>query len=158
MTPGHPAPDFTLPRDGGGTVSLSALRGQAVGLFFYPADSTSGCTTDAQDFTTLESRFAEAGSVVLGVSTGTVDAKDKFVAKAGLGVPLLADEAGEVLRAYGVWQEKSMYGKKYMGIVRTTVLIDPLGDIVRTWTVYRVKGHAEDVLSAVDGLQLPAIA
>lgn len=95
---------------------------------------------------------------MLGVSTGTVAAKDKFVAKAGLGVPLLADEAGEVLRAYGVWQEKSMYGKKYMGIVRTTVLIGPAGDIVRAWTVSRVKGHAEDVLSAVEGLQLPAIA
>jgi peroxiredoxin Q/BCP len=158
MTPGQPAPDFTLPRDGGGTVSLSDLRGRAVVLFFYPADSTSGCTTEAQDFTVLAPRFAEAGAVVLGVSTGTVAAKDKFVAKAGLGVPLLADEAGEVLRAHEVWQEKSMYGKKYMGIVRTTVLIDPLGDIVRTWTVYRVKGHAEDVLSAVEGLQLPAIA
>ena len=158
MTPGQPAPDFTLPRDGGGTVSLSDLRGRAVVLFFYPADSTSGCTTEAQDFTTLAPRFAEAGSVVLGISTGTVAAKDKFAAKASLGVPLLADEAGEVLRAYGVWQEKSMYGKKYMGIVRTTVLIDPSGDIVRTWTVSRVKGHAEDVLSAVEGLQLPAIA
>ena len=158
MTPGQPAPDFTLPRDGGGTVSLSGLRGRAVVLFFYPADSTSGCTTEAQDFTTLAPRFADAGAVVFGVSAGTVAAKDKFVAKAGLGVPLLADEAGEVLRAYGVWQEKSMYGKKYMGIVRTTVLIGPAGDIVQAWTVSRVKGHAEDVLSAVEGLQFPAIA
>ena len=158
MTPGQPAPDFTLPRDGGGTVSLSGLKGRAVVLFFYPADSTSGCTTEAQDFTTLAPRFAEAGAVVLGVSTGTVAAKDKFVAKAGLGVPLLADEGGEVLKAYGVWQEKSMYGRKYMGIVRTTVLIGPSGDIVRAWTVSRVKGHAEDVLSAVEGLQFPATA
>ena len=158
MTPGQPAPDFTLPRDGGGTVSLSGLRGRAVVLFFYPADSTSGCTTEAQDFTALSPRFAEAGAVVLGVSTGTVAAKDKFVAKAGLGVPLLADEGGEVLRTYGGWQEKSMYGKKYMGIVRTTVLIDPSGDVLRAWTVSRVKGHAEDVLSAVEGLKLPAIA
>ena len=158
MTPGQPAPDFTLPRDGGGTVSLSGLKGRAVVLFFYPADSTSGCTTEAQDFTTLAPRFAEAGAVVLGVSTGTVAAKDKFVAKAGLGVPLLADEGGEVLRAFGVWQEKSMYGKKYMGIVRTTVLIDPSGDVLRDWTVSRVKGHAEDVLSAVEGLKLPTIA
>lgn len=158
MTPGQPAPDFTLPRDGSGTVSLSGLRGRAVVLFFYPADSTSGCTTEAQDFTALAPRFAEAGAVVLGVSAGTVAAKDKFVAKAGLGVPLLADEGGEVLKAYGVWQEKSMYGRKYMGIVRTTVLIDPSGDVLRAWTVSRVKGHAEDVLSAVEGLKLPAVA
>jgi peroxiredoxin Q/BCP len=158
MTPGHPAPDFTLPRDGGGSVSLADFSGQAAVLFFYPADSTSSCTVEAQDFTTLVPRFAEAGAVVMGLSAGTVAAKDKFVAKAGLGVPLLADEGGEVLKAYGVWQEKSMYGKKYMGIVRTTVLIDPAGQVAQVWTVSRVKGHAEEVLAAVQKLRETATA
>jgi peroxiredoxin Q/BCP len=153
MSTGHPAPDFTLPRDGGGTVSLADLKGRAVVLFFYPADSTSSCTVEAQDFTALAPRFAEAGAVVMGVSTGSVAAKDKFVAKAGLGVPLLADEGGETLNAYGVWQEKSMYGKKYMGIVRTTFLIDADGKIAQSWTVSRVKGHAEEVLAAVERLR-----
>lgn len=151
LAPGHPAPAFNLPRDGGGTVSLPDLRGRHVVLFFYPGDSTPSCTTEAQDFSALAPRFESAGAVVLGVSTGTVAAKDKFVKKAGLGVPLLADESGEVLRAYGVWQEKSMYGKTYMGIVRTTVLLDPEGKVARIWTVSRVKGHAADVLAVVEG-------
>ncbi len=156
LTQGQPAPDFTLPRDGGGTVSLSDLRGRKVVLFFYPGDSTPSCTTEAQDFTALAPRFESAGAAVLGVSTGSVAAKDKFVMKAGLGVPLLADEGGEVLRAYGVWQEKSMYGKTYMGIVRTTVLIDEEGRVARLWTVSRVKGHAEEVLDATASAGLPA--
>ncbi len=150
LTQGHPAPAFTLPRDGGGSVSLTDFRGRKVVLFFYPADSTTSCTTEAQTFTELAPRFEAAGAVVLGVSTGTVAAKDKFVKKAGLAVPLLADEEGGVLRAYGVWQEKSMYGKTYMGIVRTTVLVDAEGAVARIWTVSRVKGHAEEVLSAVE--------
>lgn len=147
------APDFTLPRDGGGSVSLSDLRGRMVVLFFYPADSTSGCTTEALEFTALLPRFGAAGAAVFGVSAGDVAAKDKFVRKAGLGVPLLADENREMLGAYGVWQEKSMYGKTYMGIVRTTVLIDAEGRIAQVWTVSRVKGHAEQVLGAVEGRQ-----
>ena len=155
---GDLAPEFTLPRDGGGSVSLADLRGRAVVLFFYPGDSTPSCTTEAQDFTVLTPRFETANAAVFGVSTGSVAAKDKFVKKAGLGVPLLADETGEVLNAYGVWQEKSMYGKTYMGIVRTTVLIDAEGLVAHVWTVSRVKNHAEEVLAAVEGLRAAAPA
>ena len=155
---GELAPEFTLPRDGGGSVSLSDLRGRAVVLFFYPGDSTPSCTTEAQDFTVLTPRFDAANAAVFGVSTGSVAAKDKFVKKAGLGVPLLADETGEVLNAYGVWQEKSMYGKTYMGIVRTTVLIDPEGRVAEVWTVSRVKNHAETVLAETEKLHAAAPA
>ena len=154
--PGQPAPAFTLPRDGGGTLALSDHRGRAVVMFFYPADSTSACTTEAQDFTALSPRFEAAGVAVLGISSGSVSAKDRFVQKAGLGVPLLADETGEVLRAYGVWQEKSMYGKAYMGIVGTTFLIDPAGRVAQAWTVTRVKGHARQVLEAAEQLHSTA--
>lgn len=149
-TPGEPAPDFTLPRDGGGEVALADLRGRHVVLFFYPKDDTSACTQEAREFTALAPRFAAAGAMVLGVSAGTVGAKDKFVKKHGLGIPMLADEGGEVLNAYGVWQQKSMYGKTYMGIVRTTVLIDPEGKVAEVWPVTRVAGHAESVLEAVE--------
>ncbi len=155
LPPGQPAPDFSLPRDGGGTVSLADLRGRMAVLFFYPGDSTPSCTTEAQDFTALLPRFEAAGAAVLGVSTGGVAAKDKFVKKAGLGLPLLADEAGEMLNAYGVWGEKSMYGKTYMGIHRTTVLIDREGRVAQVWPVSRVKGHAEEVLAAVERLGAP---
>ncbi|TNC71381.1 peroxiredoxin [Rubellimicrobium roseum] len=153
---GQDAPDFTLPRDGGGTVTLSALRGRAVVLFFYPADDTPGCTTEAQDFTALAPRLESAGAAVFGVSGGGVAAKDRFVAKAGLGIPLLADESGEVIRAYGAWGEKSMYGKTYTGLIRTTVLIDADGKVAQTWKVSRVKGHAEAVAKAVEGLAATA--
>jgi peroxiredoxin Q/BCP len=156
LSPGQPAPDFTLPRDGGGTVSLADLRGGMAVLFFYPGDSTPSCTTEAQDFTTLAPRFEAAGGRVLGISTGTVAAKDKFVKKSGLTIPLLADEGGEMLNAYGVWGEKSMYGKTYMGIHRTTVLIDPEGRVVQVWPVSRVKSHADEVLAAVERLAAPA--
>jgi peroxiredoxin Q/BCP len=149
-TPGQSAPDFALPRDGGGTVSLAELRGRTVVLFFYPADSTPGCTREAQDFTALASRFEAAGAVVLGVSAGGVAGKDKFVSEAALGIPLLADEGGDMLRAFGVWQEKTMAGHTYMGIVRTTFLINPAGMIERVWTVSRVEGHAEEVLAEVE--------
>lgn len=156
LSPGQPAPDFALPRDGGGTVSLADLRGRMAVLFFYPGDSTPSCTTEAQDFTALLPRFEAAGAAVLGVSTGNVAAKDKFVRKAGLGIPLLADEDGGMLNAYGVWGEKSMYGKTYMGIHRTTVLLDAEGRVAQVWTVARVKGHAEEVLAAVERLATPA--
>jgi peroxiredoxin Q/BCP len=149
---GQPAPTFTLPRDGGGTVALSDLRGRYVVLFFYPKDDTSGCTLEAQEFTALAPEFEAAGVAILGLSAGTVASKDKFVEKAGLGIPLLADENAEVLNAYGLWQEKSMYGKTYMGVVRTTVLIDPQGNVARVWTVKKVDGHAREVLDHVRGL------
>lgn len=156
LAPGGPAPDFTLPRDGGGAVSLADLRGQAVVLFFYPADSTPSCTAEAQDFTALAPRFGAAGAIVLGISAGVAAAKDRFAAKAGLGVPLLADQGGGTLRAYGVWQEKSTFGRTYMGIVRTTFLIDARGRVARVWPVARVRGHAEAVLEEVERLAAPA--
>ena len=149
---GQPAPTFTLPRDGGATVSLADLRGRHVVLFFYPKDDTSGCTLEAQEFTDFVPRFEAAGAVVFGISAGNVRAKDKFVKKAGLGVPLLADEGGEVLNAYGLWQEKSMYGRTYMGIVRTTVLIDPEGYVAQVWPVKKVEGHAQQVLEHIESL------
>ena len=144
-------------RDADGEVwRLAYLRGTKIVLFFYPADDTPGCTTEAQDFTALLPRLEQAGAAVLGVSGGTVAAKDRFIAKAGLGVPLLADESGEVIRAYGAWGEKSMYGKTYTGLIRTTVLIDAEGRVAQAWTVSRVKGHAEKVVKAVEDLTATA--
>ena len=152
LRPGQPAPPFTLPRDGGGPVSLAGFRGRAAALFIYPGDSTPSCTVEAQDFSRLLPRFEAAGTAVLGLSSGGVAAKERFRAKAGLSVPLLADETGDVLRAYGVWQEKTTFGRTYMGIVRTTVLIDREGRVAQVWTVSRVKGHAEEVLAAAERL------
>jgi peroxiredoxin Q/BCP len=152
LLPGQPAPPFTLPRDGGGTVTLAELRGRAVVLFVYPGDSTPSCTTEAQDFSALLPRFEAAGATVLGLSSGSIAAKERFRAKAGLSVPLLADEGGEVLRAFGLWQEKKTFGQTYMGIVRTTVLIGPEGTVVQVWTVTRVRDHAKDVLAAAERL------
>jgi peroxiredoxin Q/BCP len=152
LMPGQPAPPFTLPRDGSGTVSLADLRGRAVVLFAYPGDTTPSCTTEAQDFSDLLPRFEAAGATVMGLSSGGVAAKDRFRDKARLSVPLLADESGEVLRAYGLWQEKKTFGQTYMGIVRTTVLIDRQGLVAQVWTVTRVKGHAEEVLGAAERL------
>jgi len=152
LAPGQPAPPFTLPRDGGGTVTLADLRGRAVVLFAYPGDSTPSCTAEAQDFSDLLPRFEAVGAAVLGLSSGGVSAKERFRAKAGLSVPLLADESGEVLRAYGLWQEKRTFGQTYMGLVRTTVLIDAEGRVAQVWTVTRVRGHAAEVLAAAERL------
>jgi peroxiredoxin Q/BCP len=149
---GDIAPDFTLPRDGGGEVTLSALRPQKVVLFFYPKDDTSGCTTEAKGFTEHGAAFAAAGAVVLGVSKDSVASHDKFVKKHELGVILGSDEGSDVCERYGVWAEKSMYGKKYMGIERTTFLIDGDGKIARVWQKVKVPGHVEEVLEAVRGL------
>jgi thioredoxin-dependent peroxiredoxin len=152
LRPGQPAPPFTLPRDGGGLVSLADFTGRAVVLFIYPGDSTPSCTVEAQDFSRLLPRFEAAGTVVLGLSSGGVAAKERFRARAGLSLPLLADETDEVLRAFGVWQEKTTFGRTYMGIVRTTVLIDRQGRVSQVWTVTRVRGHAEEVLEAAERL------
>lgn len=149
---GLPAPDFTLPRDGGATITLSALRpGKAV-LYFYPKDDTPGCTLEAQDFTALLPAFTAAGTTVIGISKDSVKAHDKFCKKYGLGVVLASDEAGQTCEDYGVWLEKSMYGKTYMGIERTTVLVDGAGQVARVWNKVSVKGHADEVLAAAQAL------
>lgn len=145
---GERAPDFELPGDGGSTISLSALRGSIVVLFFYPKDDTSGCTTEALDFTSLKEEFDAIGVKLIGISPDSVKRHDKFKAKHGLTVTLASDEEKQVLEAYGVWVEKSMYGRKYMGVERTTLLIDSNGKIVRIWNKVKVAGHAAEVLAA----------
>lgn len=146
------APDFTLPRDGGETVTLSDFRGTAVVLFFYPRDDTSGCTRESIAFSGALPAFETTGTRVFGISKDSVKSHDKFVAKHGLTVPLLSDEAGTVCEDYGVWQEKSMYGKTYMGIVRSTFLIDAEGKVARVWRNVKVPGHVEEVLEAAQTL------
>ena len=146
---GDTAPDFKLPRDGGEEVSLSQLKGQSVVLFFYPRDDTSGCTKESIGFSEAKDDFAAAGAVIYGISKDRVKSHDKFVAKRELTVPLLSDEHGTTSEDYGVWKEKSMYGKTYMGIERSTFLIDAEGKIARVWRKVKVPGHVEAVLSAV---------
>ena len=145
------APDFTLPRDGGGTLTLSDLRGSAVVLFFYPRDDTPGCTRESIGFSDRLQEFADAGARVIGISRDSVARHDRFVAKHGLKVALLSDEDGSVCEAWGVWVEKKNYGRAYMGIERSTFLIGPDGRIARVWRKVRVAGHVEAVLDAVRG-------
>ncbi|MBP9184413.1 MAG: peroxiredoxin [Fuscovulum sp.] len=152
VSAGATAPDFTLPRDGGGTVTLSGLRPGKVVLYFYPKDDTPGCTLEAQDFSARMAEFTAAGATVIGVSKDSVKAHDKFCRKHGLSVILASDEAGQTCEDYGVWVEKSMYGKTYMGIERTTVLIDGAGKVARVWNKVSVKGHADEVLDAARAL------
>lgn len=152
LKPAVEAPDFTLPRDGGGEVTLSALRPAPVVLFFYPRDDTSGCTREAVAFTGLAGEFAAAGVKVFGISKDTVARHDKFRDKHGLGIPLLSDAEGDVCERYGVWKEKKMYGKSFMGIERTTVLIGGDGRVVQVWPRVKVPGHAEAVLEAARAL------
>ncbi|MEM9049112.1 MAG: thioredoxin-dependent thiol peroxidase [Pseudomonadota bacterium] len=149
---GATAPDFTLPRDGGNDATLSDFRGQKVVLYFYPKDDTSGCTKEALGFTDAAEAFASAGAVVIGVSKDSVAKHDKFIAKHGLRVILVSDEAGSVCEDYGVWVEKSMYGKKYMGIERSTFLIDAEGKVAQTWSKVKVPGHVDAVLDAAKAL------
>ena len=152
LAPGDTAPDFTLPRDGGGTVALSDLRGKAVVLYFYPKDNTPGCTTEALDFTARAAEFDAAGAVVLGVSKDSVKKHDNFVAKQELKVILLSDADSDTCERHGAWGEKQMYGKTYEGILRSTVLIDGAGKVAQVWPKVSVKGHAEEVLEAVRAL------
>ena len=149
---GHPAPAFDLARDGKGGLSLQALSGHKLVLYFYPKDDTSGCTQEAIDFNSLRDSFSAAGAQVIGVSPDSVKSHDKFKVKHDLGLTLLADEGKARLEAYGVWVEKSMYGRKYMGVERTTLLIDAAGLIVRVWNKVKVPGHAQEVLDAVEAL------
>ncbi len=149
---GDKAPAFELPRDGEGIISLKSLKGRKLVLYFYPKDDTSGCTREAIDFNALKKDFAKAGAEIIGVSPDPVKSHDKFKAKHGLDIALIADEAKTMLEAYGVWTEKSMYGRKYMGVERTTFLIDGAGKIARVWNKVKVPGHAEEVLEAAKAL------
>jgi peroxiredoxin Q/BCP len=146
------APDFTLPRDGGGEITLSELRPKKVVLYFYPKDDTSGCTKEAIAFTEMAADFDAAGAVVIGVSKDSVAKHDKFIAKHNLGVILASDEQADVCERYGVWKEKSMYGKKFMGIERSTFLIDGDGKVAQTWEKVKVPGHADAVLEAAKSI------
>jgi len=148
LSVGDLAPDFSLPRDGGATVSLSSYRGKKVVLYFYPKDDTSGCTKEAIEFNGLKAEFAKADTVIIGLSPDSVKSHDKFKAKYDLSFPIAADEDKAALEAYGVWVEKSMYGKKYMGVERTTVLIGADGKILAIWPKVKVDGHAAEVLKA----------
>ena len=152
LTEGAAAPPFSLPRDGGGTVSLAEFAGSPVVLYFYPKDDTSGCTSEAIAFTGLADAFAEAGATVIGMSPDSPSKHDRFIAKHGLDVILASDEDRSTLEAYGVWKEKSMYGRKYMGVERTTFLIGKHGKILKIWPKVKVPGHAEAVLEAVKAL------
>ncbi|WP_095589851.1 thioredoxin-dependent thiol peroxidase [Actibacterium ureilyticum] len=149
---GDTAPDFTLPRDGGDTVTLSALRPAPVVLYFYPKDDTPGCTKEAIAFTEQLAEFEAAGARVFGISKDPVAKHEKFRAKHDLAVPLLSDAEGDVCEQFGVWGEKNMYGKKYMGIERATFLIGGDGRIAQVWRKVKVPGHADAVLEAVRGL------
>jgi thioredoxin-dependent peroxiredoxin len=149
---GDKAPDFTLPTDGNGKVQLSKLRGRKVVLYFYPKDDTSGCTAEACAFRDNLPKFGKLEAAVIGVSRDSVAAHDKFKKKYELPFPLAADEKGEVCEAYGVWVEKSMYGRKYMGIERTTFLIDEKGIVRALWRKVKVPGHVEAVLAAAKAL------
>ena len=149
---GDTAPDFTLPRDGGGTVTLSALRPKTVVLYFYPRDDTSGCTRQAQGFTEHLEAFSAAGAVVLGVSKDTVAKHDKFRDKYELGVGLLSDADSDVCERYGTWTQKSMYGKTFFGIERSTFVIDGTGTVRHAWRKVKVPGHVDEVLEAVKAL------
>jgi peroxiredoxin Q/BCP len=149
---GDAAPDFTLPRDGGQMLSLAGLKGRKVVLYAYPKDDTPGCTQEAIAFNGLRREFAAADAEIVGISPDPVKNHDKFLKKHGLDVALAADETQDTLKAYGVWVEKSMYGKTYMGVERTTFLIDRDGRIARIWPKVKVAGHAEEVLAAVRAL------
>ena len=142
------APAFRLPRDGGGTVALSDYAGKKLVLFFYPRADTPGCTREAIDFSRLSNAFAESQTAILGISADTVKAQDSFRDKHQLSVPLISDERHQMLEAYGAWGEKSMYGRTFQGILRTTVLIGADGRIARIWRHVRVDGHADEVLAA----------
>jgi thioredoxin-dependent peroxiredoxin len=145
---GATAPSFHLPRDGGNTVSLADFAGQQLVLFFYPRADTPGCTKEAIDFTRLKAAFATAGTAVVGVSGDAPKAQEAFRTKHQLSVPLASDEKHEMLEAYGAWGEKSMYGRTFEGIIRTTVLIGRDGKVVRIWRHVKVDGHADEVLAA----------
>jgi peroxiredoxin Q/BCP len=147
-TEGGQAPTFNLPRDGGERVSLADYLGSKLVIFFYPRADTPGCTREAIDFTRLRDDFAAIGTAVLGVSADPIKAQESFRNKHQLSIPLVSDETHEMLQAYGAWGEKSMYGRSFQGVIRTTVLIDSNGRIAKIWRGVKVDGHAEAVLAA----------
>ncbi len=149
VTEGDPAPDFRLPADDGRTYSLKDLRGQKVVLYFYPKDDTPGCTKEACSFRDNLARVTSKGAIVLGVSKDDLDSHAKFRKKYSLTFPLLSDTEGKVLDAYGVWKEKSLYGKTFMGVERTTYVIDENGRIKRIFPRVKVEGHTDEVLAAL---------
>jgi peroxiredoxin Q/BCP len=149
---GQAAPDFTLPTDGGGEISLSKLKGQKVVVYFYPKDDTPGCTAESCGFRDAMPDFKTLNAQIIGVSKCSVKKHDAFKAKYELNFPLASDENGNVCEMYGVWAEKSMYGKKYMGIERSTFLIDEQGKIAAIWRKVSVTGHVEEVAAAIQGL------
>lgn len=149
---GADAPGFEMNIDGGDTVSLEALKGHPVVVYFYPKDDTSGCTREAIDFSNMRDQFASHKATVIGVSPDSVKSHDKFKAKHDLTVMLAADEEKDTIQAYGVWVEKSMYGRKYMGVERATFLVDGDGKIAKIWRKVKVKGHVEAVLEAIQAL------
>jgi len=150
---GKKAPEFALPDADGDTVNLASLKGRPVVVYFYPKDDTSGCTAEAKGFTCLAADFTRAGAEVLGISPDDPASHRKFQEKYDLGIRLLEDEERKAAEAYGVWVEKSMYGRKYMGIERSTFLVDSAGKIARIWRKVKVPGHAEEVLEAVRALK-----
>ena len=149
---GDLAPNFSTPTDGGGKLTLSKLKGKNVILYFYPKDDTTGCTAEACGFRDSFPKFGKIDAVVIGVSRDSVASHDKFKAKYDLPFTLASDEDGEVCKAYGTWVQKSMYGRKYMGIERSTFLIDKMGKLKGIWRKVKVPGHVEDVLIAVKAL------
>jgi thioredoxin-dependent peroxiredoxin len=149
---GDEAPDFALPTEGGETLKLSKLKGKPVVVYFYPKDDTTGCTAEAKDFTRLAPDFKKAGVEVIGISPDSPESHAKFVKKYELKVRLAADTDKTVAMAYGVWVEKSMYGRKYMGVDRSTFLIGPDGKVAKAWRKVKVSGHADEVLAAAKGL------
>ena len=151
-TKGRKAPEFDLPTDGGGRVKLSGLAGKKVVVYFYPKDDTGGCTLEALDFTKARKAFAKVGTEIIGISPDTEKSHDKFKAKHSLGVTLAADPERKTIEAYGVWTEKSMYGRKYMGVERSTFLIGADGRIAEEWRKVKVPGHVEAVLAAAEAL------
>jgi thioredoxin-dependent peroxiredoxin len=152
LKPGDPAPAFDLPTDGAGRVRLAELKGKRVILYFYPKDDTPGCTTEALSFTEKARPFANANAVIVGVSRDSAAKHDKFKAKHGLKLILASDEDGVACERYGVWVEKKLYGRTYMGVERATFLIDEKGRIVRVWRKVRVPGHVEEVLAEIKTL------
>lgn len=153
LNDGDKAPEFALPSDGGETVKLSQFKGKPVVLFFYPQDDTPGCTSEAVDFSARLDEFHRAGVEVIGISPDSVKSHEKFRNKHGLTVMLLADEDRQAIEAYGLWGEKTMFGRTFMGVERATFLIGKKGEIVRSWRKVKVPGHADKVLAAAREMQ-----